>query len=109
MRIDEALARFVTSPVMIMIGTRNGDKRPAIARGVGARLVDDTPLGIAVSAWQWPDTVANMRGNGRTAVTFARPADYVSYQITGMVSVREALPADLALVRDYCTAVAAGG
>jgi hypothetical protein len=40
-----------------------------------------------VSAWQWPETVANARAHGRIAATFARPSDYVTYQVKGRVDL----------------------
>jgi hypothetical protein len=91
MQLDAELASFLASPVMIIIGTGDDDNRPDIARAVGARVAsDDGVVSIVLSAWQWPRTVANLRANGRAAVTFARPSDYVSYQIKGRATVHPA-------------------
>ena len=48
---------------------------------------------LIVSGLQWPQTIANVGRNGRLAVTFARPADYVSYQLKGRAAI---IPASLA-------------
>jgi hypothetical protein len=58
-----------------------------------------------ISAWQWPATVANLRDGGRIAVTFARPSDYVSYQVKGVGLVRPAQADDLDCARRYMTAI----
>jgi len=83
-RIDADLAAFIESPVMIILGTGIGSV-PEIGRGMGASVEVDGVLQIVVSAWQWPGTVAQARANGRIAATFARPADYVTYQVKGPV------------------------
>jgi hypothetical protein len=101
MRIEDELARFVVSPVMIIIGTRDAANRPNIGRGMGARIVDSDAVEIVLSSLQWPETVANLRDNGRMAVTFARPSDYVSYQLKGRARLRDADAADLARARHY--------
>ena len=44
-------------------------------------------IDLIVSSWQWPQTIANVRRNSRLAVTFARPADYVSYQLKGRAAI----------------------
>lgn len=85
--IDEELAAFLEGTVMIIIGSQAPGGMPEIARGVGASV---EPGGAAfhlmVSAWQWPEAIANLRANGRIAVTFARPTDYESYQVKGRVT-----------------------
>jgi hypothetical protein len=84
-RIDAELAAFLESPVMIVIGT-GAEGLAEIGRGLGASVeADGTALHVIVSAWQWPGTVAQARATGRIAVTFARPADYVTYQVKGQV------------------------
>lgn len=85
--IDAELAAFLESPVMIFLGT-GADGVPEIGRGLGA-LVEEggEALHVMVSAWQWPETVANARAHGRITATFARPSDYVSYQVKGRVDL----------------------
>ena len=92
--IDAALAAFLESPVMIIVGSCDDGLLPQVARAAGA-VVDRATgrIDLIVSGWQWPQTIANVGRNGRLAVTFARPADYVSYQLKGRAAI---IPASLA-------------
>ncbi len=105
--IDEALAGFLESPVMIILGTHS-DGAPEIARGLGAAVETGTGvLTILLSAWQWPATLANLRANGQIAATFSRPADYETYQVKGRVlAITEPGEAELALARRYSERIA---
>lgn len=96
MQLDGGLMEFLARPVMCIIGTANAENRPSIGRGLGVHLPErEGVLEVAISAWQWPDTVQNIRETGRLAVTFASPADYVSYQMKGAATLRPALPDDI--------------
>ena len=92
--IDAALATFLESPVMIIVGSCDDGLLPQVARAAGA-VVDRAKgrVDLIVSGWQWPQTIANVGRNGRLAVTFARPADYVSYQLKGRAAI---IPASVA-------------
>jgi hypothetical protein len=106
MKLEPELAAFLASPVMIIVGTRDPGNRPEIGRAVGSTVDADAGIvDLVVSAWQWPATVANLRGGSRVAVTFARPSDYVSYQAKGAGRVRPAHAADLDVARRYMTAI----
>ncbi|WP_332701466.1 hypothetical protein [Devosia sp.] len=86
MVVTEELAAFIESPVMIIVGTRNAALVPSIGRAAGARADRSTStIDLCVSAWQWPQTVADASETASIAVTFSRPSDYVSYQIKGAV------------------------
>ncbi|MES2713511.1 MAG: hypothetical protein V4653_18175 [Pseudomonadota bacterium] len=86
-RLDEKLAGFLAEPVMIIIGTQANGYLPEIARAAGAVVAEDrAALHLMVSEWQWPQTIANLRANGRVAATFSRPGDYETYQLKGMVT-----------------------
>jgi hypothetical protein len=86
MALDEEIAAFVEGAVMIIIGSTGAAGEPEIARGVGVSADRAAgTLDLLVSSWQWPETIANLRVSRRIAVTFARPADYESYQIKGDV------------------------
>jgi hypothetical protein len=88
MQIGNDLSAFLTSPVMIIVGSVDGNGRPDIARAMGARVAADrATVDLVISAWQWPSAPANLRATGRVAVTFSRPSDYVSYQLKGRASV----------------------
>lgn len=108
MLIDRELAAFLTSPVMIIVGTSDQHGKPEIGRGVGAKV--DAAAGaveLVLSAWQWPGTVENLRANGRVAVTFARPSDYVSYQVKGRATVRSVQAGDIVLSEGYMAGIVA--
>jgi hypothetical protein len=102
MQIRSELAAFLTSPVMIILGTCDAHGGPDIGRGVGARVDGDAGVvEVIVSGWQWPETVANVRATGRAAITFARPSDYASYQVKGPASIGEPDADALALSARY--------
>ncbi|WP_035822064.1 pyridoxamine 5'-phosphate oxidase family protein [Cupriavidus sp. SK-4] len=101
MRLSEEIRRFIASPVMIIVGTRDTVNRPSIGRAVGARVVDEENVELVLSAWQWPATTSNLSANGQAAVTFSRPTDYVSYQLKGTAQLRAAAQPDLELSRRY--------
>jgi len=108
MVIDSELASFMESAVMIIVGTCDDALRPQIGRAVGA-VVDRATGGVdlIVSDWQWPETIANVRRNGRLAVTFARPSDYVSYQVKGRATVIPTSAAHRACAARYVEAMTA--
>lgn len=90
--VDAALAAFLQGEAMIIVGTHGEAGRPEIARAVGATMAAPDLVTLHISQWQWPQTLADLRANGRIAATFSRPEDYVSHQIKGRV--RHILPAD---------------
>ncbi|WMT92699.1 hypothetical protein [Pelagibacterium sp. H642] len=87
MRLDQDLANFMSSPVMIILGTSNDALQPEIGRAVGALVRLEGDVELVLSAWQWPGTLSNVRASGRLSATFARPSDYVSYQVKGRAVV----------------------
>jgi predicted pyridoxine 5'-phosphate oxidase superfamily flavin-nucleotide-binding protein len=102
MKLDHALSEFLASPVMIVIGTADGRLKPAIGRGLAARLDSEAgAVELVFCERQWSLTAANLRANGAVAVTFSRPSDYVSYQLKGRAILREATAEDLALCGRY--------
>ncbi len=103
MVIDDELADFVASHVMIIVATAG----PQIARAVGARADHAAGrLDLLVSAWQWPEAVAELGPAGRIAATFARPVDYVSLQVKGIVEdVRPADSDDRARAAGYIAGI----
>jgi hypothetical protein len=104
--IDAALATFLESPVMIIVGSCDDGLLPQVARAAGA-VVDRATgrIDLVVSGWQWPQTIANVGRNGRLAVTFARPADYVSYQLKGRAAIIPASAAHRQRAQHYIEAM----
>ena len=108
LRFDPEIAEFISGAVMMVIGTRNRANMPDVGRGVGCRVLPDgETIEVLISAWQWPDTVANIRQTGDAAFTFVRPADYRSLQMKGPTSLRDCMPNDLALAERYVGSVTA--
>jgi hypothetical protein len=106
--IDPDLAEFITSPVMMIIGTQGGSNRPEIGRCVGSRVVPGSrEVDVIISAWQWRGTVDNLRANGQAAITLVRPSDYTCYQVKGHARIRPAGPEDIALSEAYTAVVTA--
>ncbi|SSC66983.1 pyridoxamine 5'-phosphate oxidase family protein [Ciceribacter selenitireducens] len=103
--LDSELAAFIESPVMQIVGTADAARRPGIARGVGAWCTGRGAVDLVLSAWQWPQTIANIEENGRIAVTFSRPSDYVTYQIKGMAILRPASPAEIERSAGYTVSI----
>ncbi|WP_230533737.1 pyridoxamine 5'-phosphate oxidase family protein [Microvirga roseola] len=107
MLINQDLAAFMASPVMIILGTRDGSLAPEIARAVGAVVHrEECCVDLIVSEWQWTKTVSNIRANGQLAVTFARPSDYVSYQVKGCAVVVPTAVEHVALAGRYMESMA---
>jgi hypothetical protein len=81
--LSPELVDFLQGRVMIIVGTQAGG-RPEIARALGARVdAARRRVTLALSAFQWPEAVANLRSDPRLAVTFSRPYDYATYQLKG--------------------------
>ena len=107
MLIPQELAAFMASPVMIILGTRDDALVPEIARAVGAVVHrEEGSVDLMVSEWQWPQTMANIRANGQLAVTFARPSDYVSYQVKGHATIVPTTAEHTDLARRYMESMA---
>lgn len=108
MQINQDIAVFMTSPVMIVLGTSDEALQPAIGRAVGALVQrDEGCIDLMVSEWQWPATVANVRAIGRLAATFARPSDYVSFQAKGRAAVLPAAAEHLSSAARYVERITA--
>jgi hypothetical protein len=106
MRLDPDLANFMSSPVMIILGTSSDALQPEIGRAVGALVrPEQGVVQLVLSAWQWAGTLSNVRANGRLSATFARPSDYVSYQVKGRASVISTTDEHLARAGAYIDAI----
>ncbi len=105
MDIPTHVARFIEGPVLMTLATRDARNWPMIARGSGGRVANSATgapvVEVAVSAHLWPETVANLRDNGRLAATFVDPASYRAYQLKGLVALRAVEPADHARAEAY--------
>lgn len=101
--IDDELAKFIQSEVMIIAASRDNAMRATIARFVGARCLPGSGLVDSfVSRAQWPGLPQNLTSGGPLAVTFCRPQDYLTYQLKAQA--RTATPAsdeETAFARHY--------
>lgn len=84
--IDQDLAAFVQSPVMMIFATRSAAGLPAIGRAVGARVTPGRDaIDIFVSPSQWADALSGVAAGSQIAFTACRPSDYKTFQFKGEV------------------------
>lgn len=83
--IDDQLAAFIEGPVMIVLATADDRSNATIARAVGVRHEGEDRLSLWLSRRQWPVLAASLTPGRRLAVTFCRPADYLTYQVKGEI------------------------
>lgn len=82
--IPEDLVPFIESGVSILVGTRDAQKRPHGMRAVGVRVLPDRrTLTVYLPDATAAQTLADLRDNGRAALTFTRPIDHRSMQLKG--------------------------
>ena len=105
MQLDGEMLEFLSSPVLFIVCAADADRRPAIARGLGVLGRGPDELDLILSRWQWPDAVRNIASSGRLAVTAARASDYVSYQLKGSATVRDADAEEVECARRYWAAI----
>ena len=83
-RIDAGLKEFVESGVAVLVGTGSADGRPHVAQGWGPRVSDDgSTVDVFLDAARADQSLANLKANGRIAVTLAHPVSYRSVQFKG--------------------------
>lgn len=104
MPVDHTLRQFIEGPVMLIVGSVDGDGRTGIGRASGARVDADDSVTLFVSHWQWPETIANLRANPRMSLTATSPATYDSFQIKGHATVQIAPDTAVALADRYIDA-----
>lgn len=100
------LVTFMESGLSLMIGTRGPDYMPETVRGVGIRVWPDR-LGVTVfvPAANGARTVANLRDNGRIAITESLPQTHETLQLKGTVTgIRDAAEPERDLVDAYLAA-----
>lgn len=105
--IDPTLAAFFESPVMIIFGTRSAAGRPAIGRGLGARVsAGGREVEFYAGGRQWAEALEGLCVGAPVAVTFCRPADYRAFQLKGPVlAMGPASQADMERSTTYAEAM----
>jgi predicted pyridoxine 5'-phosphate oxidase superfamily flavin-nucleotide-binding protein len=82
--IDESLKEFIASGVATLVGTGDTNGRPHVVYGWAPRVADaDGRVEVFLDAARADRTIANLRANGRIAVTVAHPVSYRSVQLKG--------------------------
>jgi len=82
--ISEELAAFLEGGVSTLVGTRSDDLRPAACRAMGTRVAPDRrTISVFIPEATAERSLANLRANGRVAVTFSLPRTYRSVQLKG--------------------------
>jgi len=106
MQIRSELVEFLTSGVSLLVGTRDVRLVPACLRAMGVAIAADrTGLTVFVPKATGARTLANLRDNGRIAVTFSRVIDLKGVQIKGKcIGMRDATEAEHALQARYLDA-----
>ena len=104
------LVEYMESGVSLLVGTRDAALRPASARAWGVE-VDREACAVTVFL-PLPGsevTLANLRDNGRIALTFSRAFDHRSVQLKGScVSISESDARQRALQERYFNAFSEG-
>jgi len=95
--LDPGLVAFVHSGVVVSVGTRDAELRPAFSRAWGPEVSPDGgSLALLVTAPAGSMTRANLEANGAIAVGFSPPTIARALQIKGVVTtVREPEAAEL--------------
>ena len=82
--MNAELQAFLERGVSVMVGTRDADLVPELIRAWGPRISRDRRiLSVCVARAGSARTVANLRDNGRLAVTCALPLDSHAIQFWG--------------------------
>jgi hypothetical protein len=92
-RIKADLKELLESGVVVIVGTGDSDAGPCCAYGWAPRVeADGTTVDVFLDAERADQTVANLKANGRIAVTVADPVSYRSVQLKG--TFRDTAPPD---------------
>ena len=94
--IPQPLLDLLHTGVSVMIGTRDEALMPECTRAWGIRVEPDgASVTVFVTETISRRTLANLRENGRIAITCTRPSDHTACQLKGTVRlIRPADPRD---------------
>jgi hypothetical protein len=83
-RIDADIKELIEGGVGVIVGTGDANARPCCAYGWAPRVgPDGTTVDVFLDAERADQTLANLKANGRIAVTSADPVTYQSVQLKG--------------------------
>jgi hypothetical protein len=99
------LAGLLETGVAIMVATRDADLRAHVTRAWGGHLDGETGrLVLALTEYPGSSVIANLESNGQIAITLARPLNYQSMQLKGVVeSISDCSGEQLGRVRAHIT------
>ncbi len=103
----EEVMALVEGGVLITLGTRDAALRPTSARAYGARVQPDrASVTVFVPEAVAGRCLANLRDNGRVAISFSNPLDARSVQVKGrLLGARPMRPEDEAAQGRYHAAL----
>jgi hypothetical protein len=101
--LPEEHVTFVESGVSVLVGTRDAGMRPFGLRAMGAKVrADRKTLTVFIPDQTGERTLADLRDNGRTALTFTRPIDHRSMQLKGKaIAIRAATEDERPFLESY--------
>ena len=97
------LAGLLETGVAIMVATRDANLRTHVTRGWGGYLDGETGrLVLALTGYPGSRVVTNLESNGQIAINLARPLNYQSMQLKGVVdSIGDCSDEQLSRVRAH--------
>lgn len=96
------LREFVALPVAVLVGTSNAERRPEGVGAWGPRVSGEHAIDVFLDAERADRTLANLRENGRMAVTLAYPITHRSVQFKGRLrEVAQPSHEDVELVQKH--------
>ncbi|HSE45610.1 MAG TPA: pyridoxamine 5'-phosphate oxidase family protein [Gemmatimonadales bacterium] len=100
---DNDLKALVESPVAVVVGTTNAEKRPHAIYAWGPRVLEDMrSMQVFIEVPRASEVLQNLEATGVIAVTIADPITYRSLQFKGRFrSAAPAEEADLACVQRH--------
>jgi hypothetical protein len=101
--ISEEVFAFLAGGKSLVVGTRDAQLVPEVARAVGLRVGPDRlHLSVFLPDAAAARTLHNLRENGRIAIAISNPPDHRSLQLKGQVTgLRPATEEDAAAVLAY--------
>jgi hypothetical protein len=82
--VPPELEALIERCASVMVGTRDSELVPELVRAWGPRVSEDRQhVSVCVAMAAGAKTIANLRDNGRVAVTFALPANSNAMQVWG--------------------------
>lgn len=92
--LDADRAAFMQSNVSMSLGSRNGDLRPSVARGLGCRILPGGEVHVFVNGAQSQELLDDVRACGQVAVVFSDIVSHRTMQVKAIDARTQALDAD---------------